>query len=617
MPTVSWLAHAARRYPSPVLALTGLSAGLILGYLVGASDVSRWVLLGTLVLVGLPVVGRTVRGIARGVFAADIVASLAIVGASITGEYLAGCVIVLMQTGGEALEDYVVRQASASLESLRERAPRLAHRRHGETVEDVPVSEVAPDDRLLVRPGEIVPVDGRVLSGTSAVDESALTGEPVPVTAEPGSEVMSGSICLDGALEICALRTSGESQYEQIVSLVQAAQMDKPPIGRLADRYAVLFTPLTLLICGAAWVLTRRPEAVVAVLVVATPCPLILATPVAIISGINRAARRGIIVKGGAAIERVGQARAVIFDKTGTLTAGTPKVERIVPLDGHHEDSIVRLSAGLEQLSSHPMARALVTEAYKLGGALPMPSDVAEMAGQGVSGCVEGHLVDIGSLAYAEARGLAGPDVLRTARLTNNAQDDAIAVVGIDGLAAGLVVYADPVRPAAAPMLARLARLGIRDTAMLTGDDQATAQAIAGSLGITTVKAELLPTHKVEAVHELSNRYHTVVMVGDGINDAPALAAASVGIALGAHGVAVSAEAADIVLLVDDIGRVADAVEIGQRTLRIARQSIWIGLGVSGAMMVAAAFGHIVPTVGALLQEALDVAVILNALRAR
>ncbi len=608
-----------RRYPLPVLALAGLAGGLLVLYAFNAPDISRLILIVTLVVGGSPVVLGTLRGMLHGDFAADIVASLAIIGSAVTGEYLAGVVIVLMQTGGEALESYAVRHASAALEALLARAPRVAHRRSAADagMEDIPVAEIAPGDVLLVRPGEIVPADGVVLSGTSAVDESALTGEPVPVAAGPGREVMSGSVCLDGALELRAERTSGESQYEQIVRLVRMAQDEKAPIGRLADRYAIIFTPLTLAMCALAYVLTRRPEAMVAVLVVATPCPLILATPVAIISGINRAARRGIIVKNGAAIEQIGQASAVVFDKTGTLTAGTPVVDRIVPLNGVRADDALRLAAGLEQLSGHQMARALVAAGRERVGDVPLPTDVVEVAGLGVSGCVEGHTVDVGSIAYAEQRGLGRADELRRARERAGVDGDATAIVGIDGHAAALVVYADPLRPSVPALLGRLARLGVRETIMLTGDDEATARAIAAEAGIAAVQADLRPAQKVEAVRALLERHHTVVMVGDGINDAPALAMATVGVAMGAHGAAVSAEAADVVITVDDLERVADAMEIGRRTLRIARQSIWIGLGISGAMMVAAAFGLIPPVLGALLQECLDVAVILNALRAR
>ena len=607
----------ARRYPLPVLAITGLTIGLVARLAAPTPDASNVILLATLLAGGAPVVADTVRGMLHGNFAADIVASLAILGALITNEYLAGCVIVLMQTGGEALDAYAVRHASATLEALLSRAPRIAHRRVGLEIQDVSVDEVAVGDTLLVRPGEIIPVDGVVLKGVSAVDESALTGEPVPIPVMPGHDVMSGSVCLDGALDMRATRPSSESQYEQIVRLVRAAQIEKAPIGRLADRYAVFFTPFTLLMCMAAYLLTHRPDAVVAVLVVATPCPLILATPVAIISGINRAARRGIVVKNGAAIEQIGKATAVVFDKTGTLTRGRPVVERIIPLDGLSADAILRVAAGLEQLSGHHMARALVEAGVARLGSLPQPEHLSEEAGRGVSGQVEGHMIDVGSASYALQKGLATAEALNTVRMQAGLEGNATAVVGVDGQAAGLVVYVDPLRPAVPALLERLRALGVSETAMLTGDDLVTARAIAAEAGITTVKANLLPAQKVDAVRDVLNRHSSVVMVGDGINDAPALATATVGVALGAHGAAVSAEAADVVITVDDITRVADAVETGQHTLRIARQSILVGLGVSGALMVVAALGLIPPTLGAVLQECLDVAVILNALRAR
>jgi heavy metal translocating P-type ATPase len=606
-----------RRYPLPFLAGLGFAAGLVLRLSASAPRAANAVLLVTLIGAGAPIVVRTCWDMLHGKFTGDVVATLAILGAAVTDEYLAGCVIVIMQTGGEALEDFSVRRASTSLEELLKRAPRIAHLRRGDAIVDVPVGEVVAGHVLIVRPGEVIPVDGIVTEGTSAVDESALTGEPVPVAVGLGREVMSGSVCTDGALQIRALRPSSQSQYEQIVTLVQNAQSDKAPIGRLADRYAVLFTPFTLAMCALAWILTRRAEAVVAVLVVATPCPLILATPVAIISGINRAARHGIIVKGGAAIERVGRAKAVVFDKTGTLTRGTPEVERIVPVDGHDAGTILRLAAGLEQLSGHPMARALVRAAEAQRETISLPSEVQETAGQGVSGSVDGHRVDVGSAAFAIGNGLTTAENLRQSRTNEGADADALAVVGIDGREAGLVIYRDRPRDGIRAMLERLQRSGVRETVMLTGDDRATAQAIASEIGITSVQAELLPSQKVAAVRRLMEQHETVVMVGDGINDAPALATATIGVALGARGAAISAEAADIVLLVDDVGRVADAIDIGQRTLHIAKQSIFVGLGLSGAMMLVAAFGYIPPAVGALLQEVLDVAVILNALRAR
>jgi heavy metal translocating P-type ATPase len=606
-----------RQYPLPSLAAIGLACGALARFALHQDQLSNVIFLATLVVGGSPVVLGTVRGILHGRFAADIVAALAIIGAAVTGEYAAGCIIVLMQTGGEALESFAVRRASASLEALLARAPRIAHRRTGEGLADVAVDDVRVGDNVLVRAGEIVPVDGIVLDGTAAVDEAALTGEPVPRTARPGSEVMSGSVTLDGALEIRVTRPSAESHYQQIVKLMRAAQEDKAPIGRLADRYAVAFTPFTLLMCAVAYAITRSPTAVVAVLVVATPCPLILATPVAIMSGINRCARHGIVIKGGGAIELVGQAATVVFDKTGTLTQGTPVVDRVMALNGWSAEEIIRLAAGLEQYSAHPMARALVTAGFERLSSLPNAANVVEASGQGVSGRVDGHDVDVGSFAHAAERKLATPEALEVARKTASAEDDAVSVVGIDGQAAGVVVFADPIRPGIPPLMRRLAELGVHETAMLTGDDAATAHAIAAAADISTVKAQLLPAGKVEAVREMTRRGGTVVMVGDGINDAPALATATVGIALGSRGAAVAAEAADIVLTTDDVERVGDVIQIGRNTLAIAKQSIWVGLGVSGAMMVVAAFGYIPPAVGALLQEALDVTVIVNALRAR
>lgn len=612
MMTVRHVPHLAWRYPLPLLTSLGLVAGLIARYPLAASAAASWIWGATLAIGGSVVVIRTLIGMTRGQFAADIVASLAIVGAAVTQEFFAGAVIVLMQTGGEALEDGAFRRASDSLRSLLDRAPSIAHRRMAGGIQDVAVADINLGDALVVRPGEVIPVDARVDGGICSVDESALTGEPVPVTKRPGDEVMSGSIALDAALEIQALRPSSESQYEQIVRLVREAQENRAPIDRLADRYAVIFTPVTLLMCLAAYLITRSPAAVVAVLVVATPCPLILATPVAIISGINRSARHGIIVKGGAAIEQIGQATAIVFDKTGTLTSGHPRVQRIVPLDGIPEPEILRLAAGLEQLSSHPMARALVDAGKERSLDLPWPESMNEVAGQGVAGIVAGRTVAVGSEAYASSQGLHGervPPELRT--------EQAAAVIGIDGQAAGLVVYSDPLRPGVPQLIQRLRELGVRTIGMLTGDDHATAESIAAAAGIDSVGADLLPSQKVLAVHALMRDHPSVVMVGDGINDAPALAAATVGVALGAHGAAVSAEAADIVISADDVTRAADAVEIGKHTLRIARQSIWIGLGVSGALMAIAALGFIPPTAGALMQEALDAGVILNALRAR
>jgi heavy metal translocating P-type ATPase len=585
----------------------GLVAGVVV-YLVGAPEVARWVFLATLLVGGVPLVWQTLRGILCGRFAADIVAMLAIVTAIVVGQYFAGAVIALMQSGGEALERYAMGRASSSLEALLARVPKVGHRLENGQVYEVPVGEIHVGDRLLARPGDLIPVDGEVTGGTSAVDQSAITGEPLPIRAVPGTRLLSGSVNLDGALQMRALRAADSSQYQQIVRLVEKARSEKPPIQRLADRFAVWFTPLTLAMCGVAWLLTGSATSVLAVLVVATPCPLILATPVAVIAGISRAADVGVIVKTGAALEQVGRARAVIFDKTGTLTLGHPTVARIEAAGGTAPDDLLRSAAAVEQFSSHHLGKAVADMGRQRLGSLPEATGFLEAPGAGASARVEGHAVDLGSAGYLESRGVVVPPA---------PNHNTIAYVSIDGRLAGTIEFADPLRHQVPSLMQRLAVLGVTESVMLTGDRETTAQVIAAQAGIRTVHANLLPADKVAAVRELARRYGTVVMVGDGINDAPALAAATVGIAMGEHGTAVSAEAADIVLLVDDISRVGDAMAISRRMRRIALQSIGVGLGVSFLLMGFASLGMLAPAVGAVLQEALDAAVILNALRVR
>jgi heavy metal translocating P-type ATPase len=571
-------------------------------------SVAEWIFLATLLTGGGPLVLQTLRGMLRGRFAADIVAMLAILTALVLGQYFAGAVIALMQSGGEALERYAMGRASQSLEALLARAPTVGHRFQGDQVDEVPVSEIRVGDLLLIRPGDLVPVDGEVTDGVSAVDQSALTGEPLPIRATPGTALLSGSVNLDGALRMQAVRAADQSQYQQIVRLVERARRERPPIQRLADRFAVWFTPATLLMCGVAWVLTGSPTSVLAVLVVATPCPLILATPVAVIAGISRAADLGVIVKTGAAIEQVGRARAVVFDKTGTLTLGHPVVERIRATDGVAPEELLRLAAAVEQLSSHHLGKAVVEAGRRQFGSIASAAEFHETPGSGVTGVVEGHAIAVGSAGFLAARGIAAPQA---------PNDHTTAFVTVDDRLAGAIEFADRMRHQVPSLMQRLAVLGVTETVMLTGDRETSAEVIAAQAGIRTVRANLLPADKVAAVQELKRRYGPVVMVGDGINDAPALAAATVGIAMGAHGTAISAEAADVVLLVDDISRVGDAMAISRRMRRIALQSIGVGLGVSFGLMIVASFGFVTPAAGAVMQEALDAAVILNALRVR
>ena len=568
-----------------------------------------------LVLTGLPVVWRTVRGMASGRFAADLVAMLAIVAAGLLAQPLPGLIVVLMQTGGEALERYAEGRASEAVRELEAAAPRVAHRIGGGGIEDVPADAVAVGDRLLIRPGEMVPCDGTVAEGRSHLDVARLTGEPLPVTAAAGVTVRSGSLNLESPFTLEATALARESQYARIVELVRSAQASKSPLQRLADRYAVWFTPITLLVCALAWLASGDPSRVLAVLVVATPCPLILATPVAIIGGINRAAAHGIIFRHGTALEQLGQVRVAVFDKTGTLTVGRPQVTRVTADPALGEREILRLAASVEQGSGHLLGRMVVEAAYAERLPLAEIREAVEAPGQGISGTVEGRRVAVGGRNYVLGLAPGADAALRD--LVPPGDGAALrAYVTVDGQGAGVIEYADRIRPELAGLLDRLHALGVSRTVLLSGDAQANVDAVADAMGIDEARGELLPEGKVDFVRALMASGEKVLMVGDGTNDAPALGSATVGVALASGGGGITAEVADAVILTDDPARVVEAIAISRRTLRLARQSIWAGLGLSGAAMVAASLGYIPPTVGALLQEAIDVAVILNALRA-
>ncbi len=568
-----------------------------------------------LALTGLPVVWRTLRGLMAGRFAADLVAMLAIVAALLLVQPLAGLVVVLMQTGGEALERYAEGRASRAVRELEAAAPRIAHRITDGTIEDIAAEQVAAGDTLLVRPGELVCCDAVVLDGRSHVDASRLTGEPVPVTAGAGTRLLSGSLNMEGPLTIRATALARESQYARIVELVRTAQESKSPLQRLADRYAVWFTPITLLVCLAAYALTRDSVRVLAILVVATPCPLILATPVAIVGGINRAARRGIVFRHGTALEQLTRPTVAVFDKTGTLTIGRPRVAAVLPAPPFATDDVLRLAAGVEHGSGHLLARTLIDEAMERGIVLPAGGDIMEAPGGGVAGEVEGHRVTVGGWAFVTGRHRDAEAGLRAA-MAGRDEVGLRAYVVVDGQGAGVVEYGDRIRPGLQAFFAALKRLGVRRTLLLSGDAPANAIAVGQAVGIPESHGGMLPAQKVAFVQRLVKEGERVVMVGDGTNDAPALSSATIGVALASGGGGIAAEAADVVLLADDPTRLLEAIVISRRTLRLARQSIWVGLGLSGVAMVAASLGHIAPTVGALLQEAIDVAVILNALRA-
>lgn len=597
----------------PAATILFLAGGFAAWLWVPARALAADVWLAGLVLTGAPVVWRTLRSALRKEFSTDITATLAIVAAILVGQPLPGLIVVLMQTGGEALERIARGRASNALRKLEEDAPRTAHLLHADGISDVAVGEVRVGDELVIRPGELVPVDVVVLSGRSHVDTSRLTGEPLPVGATAGMSLPGGSVNHEGALTARVTAPVDESQYGRIVELVRHAQATKAPLQRLADRYAVWFTPLTLLVCFVAYAFTRDPVTVLAILVVATPCPLILATPVAIIGGINTAAKRQIVVRDGGGLERLARVKVAVFDKTGTLTPGVPEVAAVVTAAGWGERDLLRLASSLEQQSGHLLARSTVKAALERGLQLQPPSHVTESAGRGVTGVVDGRAVTIGARAYVLE---LHPGALRGFAELDDRSSALRAYVAVDGEGVGRIEYDDRARPGVRLILDRLARQGIRRTLLLSGDDERHTRRIADSAGIANAMGEHKPEDKVRVIEQMIASGDEVLMVGDGTNDAPALSTATVGIAMAAHGGGISAEAADMVILVDDLARVSESVDISRRTIRIARQSIWAGLGLSGVAMGFAAFGYIPPVLGAVLQEAIDVAVIVNALRA-
>lgn len=600
------LVHLARRYwPVTTTLVVGLLGGVAL--LTGFGSIVPWLFsVYALAMAGWQADGM-LRRFRRGEFGLDVLAVVAIVAAVAVGEYLAAVVVVLMLSGGEALEDLANRRAKRELDALLARSPQRAHRIEPDGIHEIAADEVRPGDRLLIRPAEIVPVDGELLAASGSFDESSLTGESVPVEKTAGDAVLSGSVNGEAAVELRATAKAADSQYQQIVALVEGASRSKAKVVRLADRYAVPFTALALVLAGVAWAVSGEPVRFAEVLVLATPCPLLIAAPVAFIGGMSRAARRGIVVKGGGVLEQLARARTVVFDKTGTLTRGTPELVAVRPEAGFGDDELLALVASAEQYSSHVLAAAFVNAARTRGLPLHEVSGAEEQATHGVTARIAGREIVVGKFSFVA-------DQARGASRTAIGAGELAVYVGVDGVFAGALLARDVVRTEAADTLARLRTSGIRDIRMLTGDARETAESIAAPLGITDVRAECLPGDKVAEVAGVVDR--PVVMVGDGVNDAPVLAAADVGIALGARGATAASESADAVILVDDVGRVADAVRIGRDTVRIALQSIWLGIIVSVALMVVATFGVIPATFGALLQEGIDLVTILAALRA-
>ncbi len=605
-----------REYLAAGLALAGVVLGLLL-HQVGREQEGDALLAVVTAALLVPLTWEVLRSVLRGDVGVDAIALVAMATALGMREFLAGAVVALMLSGGNALEAAAGRRARRDLEGLVSRAPRVAQLVTPDGIHEVPVEAVRPGDALLVRSGEVVPVDGRVEGDAALLDESALTGEPLPVAHEAGDPVRSGVANAGDAFTLRATRPASESAYAALVRLVSAAETQRAPFVRLADRYAAILLPVTLAVAGLAWAISGESIRFLAVMVVATPCPLILAAPIAYISGVSRAARRGVILKGGAVIERLGDTRTVLLDKTGTLTSGAPRVERVEVLGDLPETDVLRLAASVEQHSAHVLAGALVAAARRAGIDLTVPTEVRQEHGQGIAGIVGGRRVTVGSAMWLRANGI-DPDGLVTAATDGDGVDHGGVLVGVDGHAVALLHVTDPVRSDAPEMIRRLREAGVAHIAMVTGDRRAVADQVAMDVGIERVWAECSPEDKLAVVREVraTPGAAPVVMVGDGINDAPALAMADVGIAMGTAGATIASETADAVVMVDRIDRVAEAIRVSRYASGIARQSVKAGMTLSFVAMGFAAFGFISPVAGALIQEAIDVAVILNALRA-
>ena len=556
-------------------------------------------------LVALTMFIGMIKTLRSGKYGVDLLAILAVIATLSVSEYWAAMVILVMLTGGDALEDYAAKKANTELKALLDNSPRRAHVVSPTGTTDVAVDDVKVGQHVVVKPGELVPVDGVVITGHSDFDESSLTGEARPVAKTVGSPVMSGALNGDEAVTIKVTKLAKDSQYQQLVKLVKEAESTPAHFVRLADRYAIPFTIAAVAISLVAWGISQDPRRFAEVLVVASPCPLILAAPVAMVSGMSRASRNGIVVKTGSVLEKLAGAKTGAFDKTGTITNGHLTVARVLPAAEVTTERLLHLAASAEQDSSHILARSLIKYTSAKQISLAPVANLSEVTGRGITATIEGHQVKVGKLSFVAPQSAQ-------AALTTTA-----IYVSVDGQYYGAISFTDHVRPEAVATVARLKHLGVTNLMMLTGDQRAIAQQVAKKVGITAVKADLLPEDKIAALKAVPDDRHPLFMVGDGVNDAPSLATADVGIAMGANGSTAASETADVVILKDDLAKVAKAVAISKDTLRIAKQAVLIGIAICTALMLIASLGVIPAFIGAMLQEVIDTVSILWALKAR
>ena len=571
-------------------------------------------LLCTLGFGSIPLAYQIVISFARRRFGIDIIAITAILGSGFLGEYFVGIVILLMLSTGEMLEYFAFQRARREITALMNNAPTIAHKKVDGTLMDITIKKVCINDILIVRVGETIPVDGVIVEGETTVDEAVLTGESIPLEKRKYMTVMSGSINQSGSIEIRATATSKDSQYEHIIRLVKEAQSNEAPFVRMADAYSAKFTLITFAFALAAWFISGDFLRVLAVLVVATPCPLILATPIAFASGISRAAKRGIIIKNGGALEHLGKARAFVFDKTGTLTLGMPQVQFIDEHDMSQSD-IIRIAASLEQFSAHIIAHSINQYAKERKIQTSLPEHFEEVIGKGVTGIVDNKRYFFGNLSYLESHGIELSHDMLLKHETSKDLGIIITYLATEKEIVGDIHFSDIIRPEIPYLFKSLTALGVEKIVMLTGDKEKVAAHIAKQAGITEYRSSCLPEDKISEIQKLKKTFSPVIMIGDGINDAPALVEADMGIALGARGSTAASEAGDIVITVNTLERVVEAFQIGKKVLTVAQQGIFIGIGCSIILMIFATLGFIPPVLGAILQEIIDAITILNALR--
>ncbi|CAB4719692.1 unannotated protein [freshwater metagenome] len=584
----------------------GINGGLLLvtslALLLGFIDEFFWGVGALLGLIPAAVwLGKDLRERRLG---SDLLAVLSLLATSLTHELFAGAVIALMLASGRVLESWAEGQAERQLKSLLARIPQRSHRFTSTgTLIEIHVNEIEIGDRLLVRAGEITPADGRLLL-PAFLDESALTGEPLPVARNAGEQILSGVINAADAFEYVATNTAETSTYAAIIKLVQSAQARTSPGVRIASQWALAFIPIALVTAGAAWALTGQVSRAVAVLVAATPCPLILAVPIAVVSGLSKAAKHGAVIKGGAVLEALARTEVVLLDKTGTITHGGPMIAQIVVSSDSTVDEVLQLAACVDQYSQNIVAKSLVNAAMDKGLELFEVSNVKEVQGHHISGFIHGEEITVGQLTQR------APDWLELSH-------PLVVSVTRNGFLIGAIGLSDPLRPESKSVIAHLRELGIKRIALVTGDRDSTAQQVAVSVGITEVYSQITAQGKLDITQELMNTSHgTVVVVGDGINDAPALAMAHVGVAMGARGATAASEAADVVIVEDSIQHLSQAIQIAKSSRRKALQAAGIGMGLSFLVMLAGAAGYATASQGALAQELIDVVAILWALTA-